>query len=1242
MHGDDEGSVETGFHLVQGDGAQARMFGENAVDTVFDSIYHIGFQIVGGRFVNEDGDANASVGDVAYWLDTLLRDDLAAGSLANPAVDPLVHGKTGTGLDALVSAITGDAGLNDNLSRAQINAGATAADGMNALIVQGIRATGIADDGDLTALDLRDLNGWIRRGHLAEWTALHGDDEGGIETGFHLVQGDGATGYLYDERTVDTLADGLYHLGFQIQWDRFVNEDGNGNAALEDAATWLSLLLADDLAAGTLDSGRGPVDPVRFAANIGYRVARDVVVDAGAGQLEAGRPAALRDTDGTFALRFTADTPDDGSYQVLFSKDGSSNVAGDLSVYLHDGQLTVTMQDGTDATWLTVGDYRIEAGQSYDLAVSFGRGGLEVFLNGKKVAVDDAWTTGLDGNGRALVIGAGTWGRNASDPDATWNHFDGTIEGFTFYDRALTAFEIAGLAHSAPLDLPQPGAPEIADALPAVRAGTGLLGEVFDRTGSFSGIDDLIAQTVTDAAPTRTFAAARVDFGAASGETTLGQFLGDAGTLDGGAGTGTDMTTIGLHLSGYVWIPAGTHIVTVRSDDGFLLDLGGTTISTSGGRGFEGTSRQIDFTGGLYAIDLYYYENMGDQGLRLELDGTAIGPEHFYRTAADFQAALDASGPMPDGGLPPVYDGPVGTTGTGLDAVIAAIGSDDGLAHTVSAADVDGGAAAADLINGLIVEAIHATGAADDGTITVSETYDLSDWIRGHHYAAFVAAHGDDESGSETGYHLVQNDGATARLFGENAVNTVFDGLYHIGFQTIWDRFANEDGNANARVETVAFWLNTLLADDLAEGSLGSTNPAPGWLLGSAAQPFVRSDQALTSRLAYGAQTLTLTGTARNGIGSAGDNTLTGNGLDNLFDGGRGDDTLIGGAGNDILIGGVGADLLNGGRGDDTYVVDQAGDRIETMGDALLGRDTVTVTGALLSWRLAEGIETLISLVGADFVAIGNDAANLVQTGRGADRLTGGLGNDTLDGGFGGDRMLGGAGNDTYIVDHADDRAIDLAGEGVDTVLSSVRFVLGCRDRTACADRHAGGGRCGQRARQPDRGQPRRQPAGRAGRGRYHDRRRRRRHLLRRRRRRSGGGTVDGRHRYRALFGQPYLASLGRKPGADRGCRDQRHRQPGRECPARQRRRQPAVGRGGRRYARWLRRGRHPDRRGGRRFLYRRSDRRPRGRSSRRRARHGARPAVLDLGRKPGTAAADWHRRPLRHRQRAGQRDPGQ
>lgn len=253
-HGDDEGGVETGFHLVQGNGAKTKLFGKNAINKVADGIYHLGFETHRrNRLMNEDGDKNAGFAKVASWLNGLLAEDLSGEILRNPEYLEIV-GDTGTHLDSFIDIIYTDPGLQKRISTGDMREGAASANGMNHIIIDSIIATGIANDGEFTKADMQTLNQYIFANYEDEWIVLHGDDEDGVETGFHLVQSDGAKTRVLEKNAINKIADGLYHLGFEGNAKQLLNEDGNNNVRLKVLARWMNALLADELVAGVLSS----------------------------------------------------------------------------------------------------------------------------------------------------------------------------------------------------------------------------------------------------------------------------------------------------------------------------------------------------------------------------------------------------------------------------------------------------------------------------------------------------------------------------------------------------------------------------------------------------------------------------------------------------------------------------------------------------------------------------------------------------------------------------------------------------------------------------------------------------------------------------------------------------------------------------------------------------------------------------------------------------------------------------
>lgn len=160
-----------------------------------------------------------------------------------------------------------------------------------------------------------------------------------------------------------------------------------------------------------------------------------------------------------------------------------------------------------------------------------------------------------------------------------------------------------------------------------------------------------------------------------------------------------------------------------------------------------------------------------------------------------------------------------------------------------------------------------------------------------------------------------------------------------------------------------------------------------------------------------------------------------------------GNDTLTGTAQDDVLNGLTGADTMSGGLGNDTYWVDNVGDHVVEAANA--GIDTVNSS---IDYTLPTNVENLLLYGktavagtgnGLDNTITGNGLDNVLKGMAGNDTLIGNGGNDTLDGGTGADKMIGGTGNDTYYVDNIHDVVIENAGEGYDTVHSTVSFAIG-------------------------------------------------------------------------------------------------------------------------------------------------------------------------------------------------------
>ncbi len=174
-------------------------------------------------------------------------------------------------------------------------------------------------------------------------------------------------------------------------------------------------------------------------------------------------------------------------------------------------------------------------------------------------------------------------------------------------------------------------------------------------------------------------------------------------------------------------------------------------------------------------------------------------------------------------------------------------------------------------------------------------------------------------------------------------------------------------------------------------------------------------------------------------FGNVGDDVLVGGSGNDVQYGGVGNDQISGGDGNDTIRGNEGSDQLRGGDGNDLIYAD-ADDSLIDGGD---GTDRVIVQGSgdFTIDQLATSVERVTGGVGNDTMDATGVTERVTQSGNlGDDVLIGGSNHDYQYGGDGNDTIFGGDGNDRI---YGNDGADRLSGEGGnDTIFADEHDVV--------------------------------------------------------------------------------------------------------------------------------------------------------------------------------------------------------
>ncbi len=750
------------------------------------------------------------------------------------------------------------------------------------------------------------------------------------------------------------------------------------------------------------------------------------------------------------------------------------------------GNDTLNGSDGNDRLFGEAGNDTLAGGNNNDTL--FGGAGTDGLDGGNG---NDSLNGGTGADTLTGGIGKDTLSYAGSALGVTVNLADNTVSGGDAQGDTISGFEsIRGSSHGDTLtgDIGD-NTIEGGNGIDTIEGGGGadiLIGgngtDTLSYAGSATGVTiDIAVNTATGGDATGdTISGFEKVTGSSSGDTLTGNNIvntldGGAGddTIEGGAGADTLIGGIGTDTLSYAGSTALVGVtVNLATNTASGADATGDTIS-----GFEAVigSIRADFLTGSANADTLDGSNGNDTieggaGADTLIGGADFDTLSYAGSALGVTVSLTGNTASGGDAQGDVFSGFNGILGSSSADILTGFSNNNTLDGGAGDDTLDGGAGADALIGGNGTDTLSYAGSATGVTVNL---------------ASNSASGGDAAGDTITGFEAVIGSSSADILTGDITSNTLNGGN---GADTIEGGAGADTLIGGADFDTLSYagsaaGVTVNLADNTASGGDAAVDTISGFeaVTGSSSGDRLTGDinsntldggdgndtikggagaDVLiggigTDTLSYAGSAAGVTVNLATSFVSDGDaagdvisgfEAVIGSGSADILTGDSAANRLTGSAGNDTLDGDVGADTMIGGTGNDNYFVDSVADVVtELVGQ---GIDTIrsAITYSLVDTDGAGAnggnVENLTLTGIAAINATGNARNNVLTGNSAANTLTGAGGSDTLDGGAGADTMIGGIGNDIYFVDAVTDVVTELAGQGTDTVRSSIDYAL--------------------------------------------------------------------------------------------------------------------------------------------------------------------------------------------------------